>query len=103
MSDSAAGFMVEGAEVLRSGDDACNVEVSKNLTFDASPLFTVTIATISPFELFAPNIVKMTLKTSFPLPVSACAGLDAITVTNADVNINAKSRVGATKLFLMYS
>jgi hypothetical protein len=90
---------VEGAEVLRSGEDPCNVEVSKNLTFEASPLFTVTIATISPFELSAPNIVNITLKTSFPLPVSACAGLVTKTETNTDVNTNAKSTGDTTKLF----
>src|ERR687898_1025192 len=49
------------------------VSESRNLTFDASPLFTVTIATTSPFDLSTPNIVMITLKMSSPFPVSACA------------------------------
>jgi hypothetical protein len=39
--DVAAGFIVEGAEVAGLEDAASNASVSRNLTFDASPLFTV--------------------------------------------------------------
>ena len=46
---------------------------SRNLTLDASPPFTVTIETMSPLDFSVPNTVIMTLKTSFPLPVSAFA------------------------------
>src|SRR5215210_6084867 len=44
---------------------------SRNFTLDTSPLFTVTNATTSPFDLSTPNIVIITLKTSSPFPVSA--------------------------------
>jgi len=73
MPEPAAGFVVEGVEVVRS-QDVRSRSVSRNLTFDASPLFVVTIATTSPFDLSAPNIVIITLKMSVPFPVSACAG-----------------------------
>jgi len=43
-------------------DVANNGSVSKNLTFDVSPLFTATLATTYPLDLSTPNIVKMTLK-----------------------------------------
>ena len=65
---------------------------SKNFALDTSPSFTVTIATVSPFDLSTPNIVIMTLKTSAPFPVSACAGSIVITEKNADVRINAEKR-----------
>src|SRR5918996_6231557 len=57
--EPAAGFVVEGDRVVRS-EDARSESVSRNLTFDASPLFTVTIATTSPADLSAPNIVIIT-------------------------------------------
>ena len=43
MSEPATGFVVEGDKVVRL-EGAKNASVSRNLTFDASPLFTVTIA-----------------------------------------------------------
>jgi predicted dinucleotide-utilizing enzyme len=51
--------------------DGLKVSVSSNLTLDASPLFTVTNAITSPLVSSTPNIVKMTLNMSVPLPVSA--------------------------------
>jgi hypothetical protein len=87
ISEPAAGFVVEGDKVVRL-EGAKNASVSKNLTFDASPLFTVTIATTSPFDFSTPNIVKITLKISSPFPVSACTGF-AVTpmdVTSAPIN-----------------
>ena len=55
--DPTAGIVVGGANVERLEDVASNGSVSKNLTFDASPLFTATIATTSPLDLSTPNIV----------------------------------------------
>jgi hypothetical protein len=40
--------------------------------------------TKSPLDLSTPNIVMMTLKISFPFPVSACAWFVAISDTNAN-------------------
>jgi hypothetical protein len=57
------------------------------LTFDASPLFTATIATTSPLDLSTPNIVKMSLKISFPFPVSAWTGFVETTERTIDVSI----------------
>jgi hypothetical protein len=48
-------------------DVANNGSVSKNLTFDVSPLFTATIATTYHLDLSTPNIVKMTLEDNFSL------------------------------------
>ena len=57
------------------------------MTFDASPLFTATIATTSPLDLSIPNIVKMTLKISFPYPVSAWTGFVVTIERTIDVGI----------------
>ena len=53
---------------------------SRNFTLEASPLFAVTIATTSPFDLSTPNIVIITLKTSSPFPVSAWIGSIVVVV-----------------------
>src|SRR5215210_684196 len=58
---------------------------SKNFTLESSPLFTITIAIISPFDLSTPNIVMITLNTSDPLPVSAWAGFIVILTEIVDV------------------
>ncbi|HEU4445640.1 MAG TPA: hypothetical protein VFR94_13285 [Nitrososphaeraceae archaeon] len=47
----------------------------------------VTTAITSPLDSFTPNIVIMTLKTSSPYPVSACAGLIEITTTTINASI----------------
>jgi hypothetical protein len=75
------------------------VSESRNLTFDASPSFTVTIAATSPLDLSTPNIVMITLKTSSPFPVSAFAV--AIVDTIANVRINARKNVNEGNLFSM--
>src|ERR671910_1124081 len=74
------------------------VSESRNLTFDASPLFTVTIATTSPFDLSTPNIVIMILKISFPFPVSACIGCVVISTVVRIAPINNKKAL----LLLIY-
>jgi hypothetical protein len=66
----ATVLVVEGLEL----EDVKTASVSRNFTFDASPLFVVTIATTSPFDLSASNIVSMTLNMSSPFPVSAWVG-----------------------------
>src|ERR671914_1563353 len=68
----AAG-LVEGVELLRL-EDVKRASESRNFTLDASPLFAVTIATTSPLDLSASNIVNMTLNMSSPFPVSAWIG-----------------------------
>ncbi len=59
--ESGLGVIVKGL----------NPSVFRNFTFDASPLFTVAIATTSPLVLSTPNTVKITLNTSAAFPVSA--------------------------------
>lgn len=74
------GLTVEGAGELRLVERDGNASDSNILTFDASPLFTVTTATKSPLDLSTPNIVIMTLNTSAPFPLSACTGFIVVVV-----------------------
>ena len=66
-----AGLVVAGVNVVLGLGELRYCSVSRNFTLDASPLFTVTIATISPFDLSTSNIVRITLNMSSPVPVSA--------------------------------
>jgi hypothetical protein len=77
---SVGGLIVDGAGELRLVERDGNVFDSNVLTFDASPLFTVTIATTSPLDLSTPNIVIITLKISAPFPLSACTGFIVVVV-----------------------
>jgi hypothetical protein len=64
------GLVTEGVKAVGLGNFG-GEPASRNFTLDASPLFEVTIATTSPFDLSALNIVIITLKVSSLFPVSA--------------------------------
>jgi hypothetical protein len=82
---SVGGLIVEGAGELRLVEIDGNASDSNILTFDASPLFTVTTAIGSPLDLSTPNIVIITLKISAPFPLSACTGFIVVVVVVRDL------------------
>jgi hypothetical protein len=89
----AAGFVVEGDKVVRLEDEASNASVSRNLTFDASPSFTV-----PPHHLLI-YLLQILLRWLWKCPLLFLSVLAlcviVTTETNADVKINAKSSVDA--------
>src|SRR5918992_1015465 len=89
---AVAAVVASGDRELRLEERDRNVSNSKSLTLDSSPSFTVTIATTSPFVLFTPNIVIMTLNISAPVPPCAWIGFFALVMFIIDTD-NARVRL----------